>query len=55
MGAAAAVVALAGALVYLIGYVGVRVRYRRGGRPRVVVHTVVRDRARPRPLPEITP
>ncbi|MCB1254100.1 MAG: MFS transporter [Austwickia sp.] len=53
VGSAAAVLSLAGALVYLMVYGGVRLRYRRDRSPRLVVD--VRRAAPPTPLPEITP
>ena len=52
VGAAAAGVALVGSLGYLMGYAGMRVRYRRGRRPHLLVDA---GPVRPEPLPEITP
>lgn len=54
VGALSAVVALLGALVYLMGYGGIRVRYRRRGSPHLVVTDPAVERVRPTPLPEIT-
>lgn len=55
VGAASALVALAGALAYLMGYGGVRVRYRPDRSPHLVVSTRGRPAPPPDPLPEITP
>lgn len=57
VGAASAAVALLGAVVYLNGCGGVRVRYRRGQSPRLVVDAGRRRQhvPPPEPLPEITP
>jgi MFS family permease len=55
VGAAAALLALAGSLGYLVGYRGVRVRYRRGQSPHLVVAArPARPIPPPEPLPEIT-